>query len=678
MHASRRRFACWLTLAALAAGCSAAPSTETSSDLAPAATPASEKDRELEEWRKLMARGPRPGDGCFQVEHPSTTWVSVPCAKPPQTPYLPAPKRRGAPLSQTVGGSGGDVSPQMAGSGAITWAEGSFPLFAGAAGNAAGYSLQLNTNRIGNSPVGAEPACQTAADPSSCQGWQQFVYASELVGGPDMVYIQYWLLDYGKPTCPTGWQGAVVDGQDDCFTNSAGAASVPTQPLSNLQSLTLTATAGTSDTVTMAVGNVLYSVSQASVVSLSGQWSIAEFNVFGNGGGTQVAFNPGSTLVAQTITESSTGTRAQPGNTGETFTAESNNLTVVPGSVCPFGGDNPGIQFMESNAAGAVPPECPSLAPAPTSSVLVPQGADWSSNINILGALVGQSSNAALLPSTCWATVPSPVTWSASPSVPAEDAGPEIVYSVPPTVPVGTVYPSTVTCDNGQSTEESLTVGAPLFTANPATITVVAGSCALNEYADAELVWSNVVYDDCFTVTYTVAPPPVAGITAYTDGPFLMVCDATGVPQSFDLTVTTPTCNGVGTASASVPVQVVPCVKQTSCGNYCMASMPDGCGGSYDCANNCTGVYTCTAPVGETVGTVCCGPGQYLNPGSTTCECLNGGTWSSTLEECVPPPPPQCPAGKVFCAALNECTTVLACSKGGGGGGGGCKSETCE
>jgi hypothetical protein len=80
------------------------------------------------------------------------------------------------------------------------------------------------------------------------------------------------------------------------------------------------------------------------------QWTEAEFNVFGNGNGSQARFNADSTIVVRTSVTGSVPTAILDGTTAET-----NNLTLAipPCQVNSIGGAPPAIFFTESNAAGA-------------------------------------------------------------------------------------------------------------------------------------------------------------------------------------------------------------------------------------------------------------------------------------------------------------------------------------
>jgi hypothetical protein len=121
----------------------------------------------------------------------------------------------------------------------------------------------------------------------------------------------------------------------------------------------------------------------------------------------------------------------------------------------------------------------------------------------------------------------------------------------------------------------------------------------------------------------------------------------------------------------SLPLTASTCIPRT-CGQSCQSAVPDGCGGTLDCLSNCTGIFTCTAPQGQSVGIMCCAPGQYIPAGGTSCECLSG-QWVPALEECL-----VCPSGEGYCDALGGCATPTLCRRAGTGNGGiGCKPGTC-
>jgi len=310
-------------------------------------------------WRKAMSRMALPGEGCFQATHPSTTWKQVPCVTPPNVPFIPATGGSHRPTggAETVG-AGVDGSAQV--SGTITWAEGSFPNVTGVTNTSTNYSLQINSNTFSGSPM-----CSGAANPSSCLGWEQFVYA------PSSAFIQYWLINYGK-ACPSGWNQHVDPlGTIDCFKNSPSGVSVPAQPATNLNNIALVGSAGNGgDSISMSVAGTIYTYgTKTDVLNLRAHWDTAEFNIFGNANGTQFNFNAGSSVVVQTLTDATPATTAAPTCLSTGTTGETNNLTLV--GCCPIGGSTQGIQFLESNVSplpGA--PACPLMAGSPNYSLV--------------------------------------------------------------------------------------------------------------------------------------------------------------------------------------------------------------------------------------------------------------------------------------------------------------------
>jgi hypothetical protein len=238
----------------------------------------------------------------------------------------------------------------------ISWSEGSFPVVNNVTGvtdyfnpnhsQAGEYDIQLNSNVF-------SPVYNCGINAWECQGWEQFIY-SESTG---QLFIEFWIFHYLQfySACPSGW----TTSGSDCFVNSA-PITLPREPITSLGNLTLTAESynGT-DTVIMSTGDGnLYANSQSGLIGLSSDvWNLSEFNVFGDGSGSQARFNPGATIVVQTLTNN--GSPAAPtcqlyGDTGET-----NNLSLVPNSCCAIGGANPGIQFTESNIPGLPAPPCP-------------------------------------------------------------------------------------------------------------------------------------------------------------------------------------------------------------------------------------------------------------------------------------------------------------------------------
>ena len=282
-------------------------------------------------WRATIAQTPLPREGCFKATYPSTAWTQIACKPAPARPYLP----RHGHAGYTVG-NGNDYSAVV--SSLISSGAGSFPNVTGVT-HETGYNNKPNTYSIQlNSEFFKTPVCNGATSPSSCLGWQQFVYSNSGVA-----FMQYWLISYGS-ACPSGGWMAY---SGDCYRNSA-AVGVPTQVITQLGNLKLTgsAVAGGTDTFVMTTASEAYSTTgKDSVVDLAAAWNAAEFNVVGDGGGSSAKFNRGSSVTVQIALKD--GSSAAPickshdGTTGET-----NNLTL--GSCTTAGGATPSVAFKES------------------------------------------------------------------------------------------------------------------------------------------------------------------------------------------------------------------------------------------------------------------------------------------------------------------------------------------
>ena len=301
------------------------------SHAAPKLSPA---DAQLHEtWRASIAQTPVPQEGCFKATYPNTTWTQVTCKAAPRRPYLP---RSGHRSGYTVG-NGNDYAAVV--SGLISSGVGTFPVVTGLKsetgydGQANTYSLQLNSDFFSTS------VCNGSSDPSQCLGWEQFVYSNSGVA-----FIQYWLLNYGS-SCPNGgW----MEYEGSCYRNSNGV-DVPTQVITQLGHLKLSGTAvsGGIDTLTMTTASEAYSVTgNDSVVYLAKGWNAAEFNVVGDGGGSEAKFNKGTSLTVDiALKDGSSSAPKCEGDDGTT--GETNNLTL--GSCSTGGGSTPYVKFTEKN-----------------------------------------------------------------------------------------------------------------------------------------------------------------------------------------------------------------------------------------------------------------------------------------------------------------------------------------
>jgi hypothetical protein len=322
------------------------------SPLTAAAAPRTLPEAALKTWRVALASAPLPGQGCFAASFPSTAWRATKCVTVPLIPQNLS-RLPGRGLRPAVTGNGNDLTAQAPTNGLISHAAGTFPSATGILdeadqGNSQSFSLQLNTNTFFNSP-----ACQGASKPSTCQGWEQFIYSNN--GGitsngaiTGVVYIQYWLLGYNT-ACPSGWGSY----KGSCFINSPSSA-YPTQAPQFLSGQELQGIAGKSgETVIISgTGGEASAISNGSVLGLSKFWNAAEFNVFGDGNGTRADFNSGVKITVKTTIQH--GTNAIPTCAAEGFTGETANLNLNAASCKVTGGTEPAIVFKESNPPGSI------------------------------------------------------------------------------------------------------------------------------------------------------------------------------------------------------------------------------------------------------------------------------------------------------------------------------------
>jgi len=288
----------------------------------------------LEAWREAIAHTNVFAAGCFEASYPSMKWNKVECGEAPAIPFIPRSGRGG----RLTVGDGNDYAAEIT-SGLISKTIGSFPKVTGVKSEEGvygknSYSLQLNSNFMSNNE-----ACDGAGDPSECLAWLQYVYSSDFTEA----FMQYWLINYNN-TCPSGWYSY----SNDCYTNSA-AVGVPKEVITKLKTLEVSGSAvnGGLDTLIMYVGKTAYKTTgEDSVVYLSTGWKESEFNVFGDGGGSEAYFNSGSSINVKVAVSNGTDNApvcaADAGTTGET-----NNLNL--GSCSGTGGAKPYIEFNESN-----------------------------------------------------------------------------------------------------------------------------------------------------------------------------------------------------------------------------------------------------------------------------------------------------------------------------------------
>jgi len=331
------------------------PKTATASAAAGAQEQVSPEEKQKRKaWSDSMLRKPAPKKACFTATYPSTEWKEVACVKPP---HIPAPPRHGP--RPAVVGNNNDISAK-APSGHITQAIGHFenvtnvtsesgPIANTGPPVADAYTLQINTDFFKGST-----ACAGSPNPD-CLGWEQWIYWN-FGSGNGRASMQYWLISYNK-TCPAnqGWNQVALFGTS-CWKDSAQAAAVPNQPITNMANWRLTGTATTTgDSIAMSTGTQAYTAPGDNVAAASSAWTIAEFNIFGPGGdsagnGSTATFNAGAS--SNTRTEIIYGDTKAPTCAAQGFTAEMNNLSfgpTAPAATAP----GPAVIFSESIAGGA-------------------------------------------------------------------------------------------------------------------------------------------------------------------------------------------------------------------------------------------------------------------------------------------------------------------------------------
>ncbi len=312
--------------------------------------------RAQKEWRDKISAVPQPKKGCFTTKFPSLEWQEIPCVDGPKIPLLPK-----SGIVPEIVGNGDDIAAQ-APSGIISSAIGSFDTLtnvtseAGPIGNTGpsisnAYTLQINTEFF------TTTTCATSTN-AACKGWEQFVFENNNVS--HRAFIQYWLTDFGT-TCPTNFQFFMVGTHQDCvqLSNLSGAVPTTAVPITNLGQVSLTGAASAgADSITMIIGGTAFSRAGDNSVNASSGWTIAEFNIFGDGGngsgGGTASFNNTTALV--TRTRINFGGNGLPICRATGFTAEKNNLSFGP--TAPAGSQpGPALIFAESIAGGS-PSNC--------------------------------------------------------------------------------------------------------------------------------------------------------------------------------------------------------------------------------------------------------------------------------------------------------------------------------
>jgi hypothetical protein len=323
-------------------------------------------------WRDTMHKTEAPSNGCFHASYPSTDWQQVDCvASPGYRSALPSHR-----TNEQVIGNAYDYVAQAPSGHTFSLVAGSFPTVKGVtsekganvpfgSGESDGitgkneYTVQVNTNIVHTAACGSY---------SYCYAWQQYVIStntpvsltSSQLSGKTEVFIEYWLINYGvdngKDICPSEYLDAGKDAEgpgDDCVQNTPAVVVYNGQlPAVDLASLSLSGSAtasGTDKAVATYGGDAYTATVPDSYTDISSEWTQAEFNVFGNAGGSRADFNSGASLTAKVaVTDGSTSapTCVSPSSDDGT-TGETNNLTAK--SCSTTSGSAPYITFTESD-----------------------------------------------------------------------------------------------------------------------------------------------------------------------------------------------------------------------------------------------------------------------------------------------------------------------------------------
>lgn len=364
--------AAFLVASGALSGCSGStPGLSTSQTIPAVVSPAVRHDstRAAEiAWRHALVEKGLPTAGCFQATYPSALWERIGCSKPPRL-WFPRPRSGNSRVHGSNVGGGNDYTAQT--SSVMSEAIGWFPKVTDVThvvstpnpsyGNdcecgADSYTLQLNSNFFSTAACGSN---------QNCNGWEQFVYANPPGSSWGSLFIQDWLVStkYGsKLTCPAG--AAWMANGGDCYQNSAASIALPNQPITALSKLEIIGkVASSGDSVYLRSGTTIYGIQYAqsdTKTDLLSHWTGAEFNLFGNGGGSIAVFNSGATVEVGvgTLTGKTTAPtcRADSGTTAET-----NSLTLITAPANPTGIDLPSILFAESNVSGGGTASCDAL-----------------------------------------------------------------------------------------------------------------------------------------------------------------------------------------------------------------------------------------------------------------------------------------------------------------------------
>ena len=192
--------------------------------------------------------------------------------------------------------------------------------------------------------------------PSACTGWQQFVYDSDL----KEIQVEPALLGYDN-TCTGTFN--TPDGAGNCYDENENTASVPQLTPQQLMSDSVKFVGqvglvnGTeTDTVKMIVSGTSSAATAAdNLVNLAGNWTDAQFGLYGDRGGGEANFIAGTDMKVNVITHN--GTTAAPQCVPFNSTGESNNLFLQPAPTLGTS-PSPAMESDQNSNAPTSPAAC--------------------------------------------------------------------------------------------------------------------------------------------------------------------------------------------------------------------------------------------------------------------------------------------------------------------------------
>jgi hypothetical protein len=305
-------------------------------------------------WNKSLVRQQLPGAGCFEADYPAAAWSRIACST---SPDRSGPNEESSGIEPAAGGNhhGGTykiyTAPVL-----MQEAIGSFPAVKGVKSVSSigtsgyrgkgSYGLQLNTDFFKTAACANRPRCQ---------GWEQFVFSNRPSTSKGSVEIEDWLLGWGSSaSCPAN-QGWIHFKNGSCEQYSK-FISLPQVPITQLGDIALMGFAASSgDGVILTVGKKMYGLKKVQgdgLTDLSQNWKVAEFDVFGNAGGSEAVFNSGTSLTVRLEADTGMYNSAPPTcELSTSTTAESNDLTYVAPPPKPAAQEFPSIVFRESYPA---------------------------------------------------------------------------------------------------------------------------------------------------------------------------------------------------------------------------------------------------------------------------------------------------------------------------------------